>query len=154
MQKCNSDFDFLASQAADCVNVAIATIESLTGANIYVAVWAILASLRENLTCRCLRVVHTSLIAWRYGKFRPIYRIWVIAVSLEVKFMYSNQNTFLSKPKGFVLFQWKHCRDVLFPCCACIDVSLERVQSLRSSDISVPGYFGLWAGLVRRMVRL
>jgi len=54
------------------VNVTIATIESLPGVCICAAVLAILASLRKNLMCCCLHVVHLSVIELRYGKFGPI----------------------------------------------------------------------------------
>jgi len=47
-------------------NVVMATIASLPGVHLFCVVWAILASLWEHLTCRCLRVVRSSLIALRY----------------------------------------------------------------------------------------
>jgi len=57
IQKCNSDF----SKAMLCIAVALPV------ACFFCMVWATLASLQENLTCHCLHLVHTSLIALRYG---------------------------------------------------------------------------------------
>jgi len=79
LQKCNSRFTQKSHQAATPssnllreVNVDVATIASLPGARFFCAVWAILANLRKHLTCRCLHVVSSSLIALRYGKFGSI----------------------------------------------------------------------------------
>jgi len=48
-------------------------IASLPGARLFCTVWAILASLREHLTCCCMCIVHLSMIALRYAKFGPLY---------------------------------------------------------------------------------
>jgi len=73
-----AQIDSSSSQAASFyANVVMATIASLPAVHLFCAVWAILASLWEHLTCRCLHVVHSSLIALRYSKFGPI---WLIVV--------------------------------------------------------------------------
>ena len=41
---------------------------SLPGVCMFCMVWAISASLQEHLTCHCLRIVHSLLIALKYGK--------------------------------------------------------------------------------------
>ena len=53
------------------VNVAIVTIETLPGACVCAAVWAILAKSvgKCNMLLLCFRIVHSLLIALRYGKF-------------------------------------------------------------------------------------
>jgi len=79
MQKCNSNFDsfWLHTQqtvaAALYASVIMATIASLPGVRLFCMVWAILASLREHLMCRCLHVVRLLVTTFRYGiRFRRI----------------------------------------------------------------------------------
>jgi len=46
-----------------------AAIASFLGGDLFCVVWAILASLREHLTCRCLHIVHSLLVTFGY-------RVW------------------------------------------------------------------------------
>jgi len=71
LQKCNSHFRKKTRQAAMpssnllCeVNIIMTTIAMLLGAHTFCADWAILASLREHLVCRCLPWKLLYLFRW------------------------------------------------------------------------------------------
>jgi len=51
----------------------------MVGVCLFCAIWAILASLWQHLTCCCLCTVGSSLILFRYGKFLPL---WLLVVEV------------------------------------------------------------------------
>ena len=54
--------------AAHCTDVCRHGDVSIVSYALFCAVWAVLASLQENLTCRCLHVVRLLLIALRWAE--------------------------------------------------------------------------------------
>jgi len=100
------------------VNVAIVTI-ALPVVCLFCTLWATFCNLWEHLTCCCLCIVLSLLIALRYGKFGPIYRIRLVAVEVWVyvhQALFSKFKTFgnilvkfLQRCLVFVLYM-HHCK--------------------------------------------